>query len=257
MIMPSLVAVGLGAVIGFSSGLFGIGGSSVATPMLRIFGIPRFLALATPLPVNLPTAIVGGIAYWLKGMVRGRIVLWTSLTGVPAVVAGSYLSGHVPGRILMALTGTFVAAAGLWLMRRRTELPGRAEWTPAWVLVALGGVVGVLSGLLANGGGFLLMPAYLVLCRLTIQEAAATSLVAASFLAIPGIVVHMRLGHIDLNLALYLAIGAAPATYLGVRVGLALKRRHARWIFALFLLGFGLFFLARTFYRAEMYGWFT
>jgi uncharacterized membrane protein YfcA len=257
MVMPPLVAVGLGVAIGFSSGLFGVGGSSVATPLLRMFGIPRFLALATPLPVNLPTAIVGGIAYGLKGMVRGRIVFWTSLAGSPAVVVGSYLSGHLPGRILMALTGAFVTAVGLWLMRKPIECPDQAPRTPLWLLLGLGGVVGVLSGLLANGGGFLLVPAYLVLCKLSIQEAAATSLVSASFLAIPGIVVHMRLGHIDPNLALHLAIGAAPATYLGVRVGLALKRHHVRWLFAIFLLGFGLFFLARTFYRAEMYGWFT
>jgi uncharacterized membrane protein YfcA len=257
MLLHPLVAVGLGAVIGLSSGLLGVGGSSVATPLLRIFGTPRFLALGTPLPVNLPTAIVGGIVYALKGRVRGRIVLWTSLAGAPAVVAGSYLTGHMPGRVLMGLTGAFVTAAGAWLMRRGIGLADRPQWSPVWLLLALGGVVGVLSGLLANGGGFLLVPAYLVLCRLSAQEAAATSLVVASFLAIPGTVVHMRLGHIDLNLAIHLAIGAVPATYLGARVGLALKRRHARWVFALFLLGLGLFFLARTFYRAEMYGWFS
>jgi uncharacterized membrane protein YfcA len=255
MLRQPLMTVGLGAVIGVCSGLFGVGGSSVATPLLRMFGIPRLLALATPLPVNLPTALVGGVIYSLKGMVRGRIVLWTSLAGSPAVVVGSYLSGHVPGRVLMALTGVFVTAVGAWLMRRGIGPADRAQWTPVWLLLVLGGVVGVLSGLLANGGGFLLVPVYLVLCRLSTQEAAATSLVVASFLAIPGTVVHMRLGHIDLNLALHLAIGAVPATYVGAHVGLALKRHHARWLFALFLLGLGLLFLARTFYRAEMYGW--
>jgi len=257
MVMPPLVAVGLGVVIGVSSGLFGVGGSSVATPLLRMFGTPRFLALATPLPVNLPTAIVGGVVYSLKGKVRWRIVFWTSLAGSPAVVAGSYVSGHVPGRILMALTGIFVTAVGAWLMRTRIGPADQPQWTPVWLLLGLGGVVGVLSGLLANGGGFLLVPAYLVLCRLSTQEAAATSLVVASFMAIPGTVVHMSLGHVDLNLALHLAIGAGPSTYLGARVGLALKRHNARWLFALFLLGLGLFFFARTFYRAEMYGWFA
>jgi uncharacterized membrane protein YfcA len=255
MLMPPLAAIGLGAAIGVSSGLFGVGGSSVATPLLRMFGTPRLLALATPLPVNLPTAIVGGVTYALKGRVRGWIVFWTSLAGAPGVVVGSYLTGYVPGRILMALTGVFVTAVGAWLMRRRLRPADRPQWTPVSLLLGLGGVVGVLSGLLANGGGFLLMPVYLLVCRLSTQEAAATSLVVASLLAIPGTIVHMRLGHIDLSLALHLAVGAAPATYLGARVGLALKRRRARWVFALFLLGLGLLFLARTLYRAEEYGW--
>jgi uncharacterized membrane protein YfcA len=249
--------VGLGAVIGFSSGLFGVGGSSVATPLLRIMNVPRFAALASPLPVNLPTALVGGIVYWLKGKVRGRIVAWTALAGAPAVVVGSYLSNDVPGRILMASTGGFVVAVGLWLMRRRATAEVCRECAPAWMLLAVGAVTGFLSGLLANGGGFLLMPAYLLLCRLGFQEAAATSLVSALFLAIPGAIVHYHLGHIDARLAYHLALGAASGAYLGARTSLALRRHHARWLFAAFLLAFGLFFLIRTFYRAELYGWFT
>ncbi|HVP56621.1 MAG TPA: sulfite exporter TauE/SafE family protein, partial [bacterium] len=188
--MAPIAAVGMGAIIGFSSGLFGVGGSSVATPLLRLMDVPRFAALASPLPVNLPTAIVGGITYWLKRKVRGRLVLLTALTGAPAVVAGSYLSKDVPGRILMALTGGFVVVVSLWLVRQRDGGEGHRECAPAWLLLAIGAITGFLSGLLANGGGFLLMPAYLLLCRLDIQEAAATSLVAALFLAVPGTIVH-------------------------------------------------------------------
>jgi uncharacterized membrane protein YfcA len=255
--MTPVVSILIGAIIGFAAGLFGVGGSSVATPLLRLLGVPRFVALATPLPVNLPTAIVGGITYWRHRMVRGRIVLWTAATGMPAVVAGSYLSGHLPGRVLMFLTGGFVVTVGLWILRRaRMEDALRAR-APVWLLLPVGGIVGILSGLLANGGGFLLMPTYLVLCRLSMQEAAATSLVAASLLALPSSLVHFSLGHIDVHLAYDLAIGAAPAAYLGARVGLALQRHHVRWLFGIFLLGFGLFFLLRTFYRAELYGWFT
>jgi uncharacterized protein len=255
--MAPIAAIGLGAIIGFSSGLFGVGGSSVATPLLRLMNVPRFAALASPLPVNLPTALVGGITYWVKGKVRGRMVLWTALAGAPTVVAGSYLSSGVPGRILMALTGAFVVAVGVWLVRRPTAGEVRRECAPVWLLLAVGAVAGFLSGLLANGGGFLLMPAYLLLCSLGFQEAAATSLVSAMFLAIPGAIVHFKLGHIDVRLAYHLAVGAAPAAYLGARVSLALGKHHARWIFAMFLLAFGLFFLIRTFYRGELYGWFT
>jgi uncharacterized membrane protein YfcA len=119
----------------------------------------------------------------------------------------------------------------------------------------VGAGVGFLSGLLANGGGFLLVPAYLLLFRLKAQEAAATSLVAVALLALPGTWVHWQLGHIDAGLAALLAAGVMPATYLGARAALRLRGRDLRQLFGIFLVLFGLFFLARTLYRLELYGW--
>src|SRR5439155_26929174 len=95
--------IGVGVALGFLSGLFGVGGSSVPTPILRLLGVPRLVALATPLPVTLPTALVGGFTYWRRGLVNGRAALWTAAGGVPAVIVGSYLTMIVPGRLLMAL----------------------------------------------------------------------------------------------------------------------------------------------------------
>jgi len=246
-----------GVLIGFLSGLFGVGGSSIATPVLRLLGVPRLVALGSPLPLTLPTAVVGGVTYWRRGLVNGWAVLWTALGGVPAVVVGAYLTTVVPGRVLMALTGLFVAAVGVRVLCKPGEAPttGVRRTCPAWLLAVLGVGIGVLSGLLANGGGFLLVPTYLLLCRLSPQEAAATSLVGVGLLACPGTCVHWQLGHIDFGLVVLLALGATPSTYLGARVGLSLSRQRARWLFGMFLLLFGLFFLLRTVYRAEVYGW--
>jgi uncharacterized membrane protein YfcA len=115
----------------------------------------------------------------------------------------------------------------------------------------------LLSGLLANGGGFLLLPAYLLLFRFSPQEAAAASLVVVSLLAVPGTLFHYALGHIDFKIAALMAAGVIPAAYVGAHVGLSLSKEKARWFFGLFLLLFGLFFLLRTLYRAEVYGWFS
>jgi len=215
------------------------------------------LALASPLPVTLPTALVGGVTYWRKGHVRGRAVLWTALGGVPAVILGAYLTRVVPGRVLMFLTGLFVVAAGARVLRKPANVETTAVQQPfsPGLLLVVGVVVGLLSGLLANGGGFLLMPAYLLLFRMTHQEAAATSLVGVALLAIPGTWVHWQLGHVDLKLTALLSIGVIPSTYLGARIGLTLRRAQARWLFGSFLLLFGLFFVVRTLYRAEVYGW--
>jgi uncharacterized membrane protein YfcA len=247
----------LGGLLGFLSGLFGVGGSSVATPLLRLLNVPRLIALATPLPVTLPTAVAGAVAYWRKGVVDLRAAFWTAAGGVPAVVVGSYLTAVVPGRLLMLLTGGFVMLVGARVLR---GLPAEAGVSSAakprvWQYAAVGLGIGFLSGLLANGGGFLLVPAYLLLFHMEAQEAAATSLVAVALLAIPGTLVHWSLGHVDLRLALLLTAGVVPTTFLGAKVGMRLTARQARTLFGGFLLLFGGFFALRTLYRAETHGW--
>lgn len=252
-----ITMIAVGAFLGFLSGLFGVGGSSVATPVLRLLDVPRLIALGTPLPVTLPTALVGGWTYWRRGMVNGRAALWTAVGGMPSVIVGSYLTALVPGRLLMLLTGCFVVVIALRLLRK--PLPAETQTTrkpvSPWRFAAVGSGIGLLSGLLANGGGFLLVPAYLLLFQMSAQEAAATLLVAVALLALPGTWVHWRLGHIELRLALLLVAGATPATYLGARASMALNAQRARVLFGFFLLAFGLFFLVRTLYRAEVYGW--
>jgi uncharacterized membrane protein YfcA len=183
----------------------------------------------------------------------------------------------------MALTGLFVTLVGIRLLRkpvaaspdagatvaapepatapaysaRGTSEPQTGRPRPSTpLLLAVGAGVGLLSGLLANGGGFLLVPAYLLLFRMEARQAAATSLVAVALLALPGTFVHWRLGHIDPVLALQLAAGVIPSTYLGARLGVELEGRQSRLLFGWFLLLFGLFFLGRTLYRAEVSGWY-
>jgi uncharacterized membrane protein YfcA len=248
--------IAVGVALGFLSGLFGVGGSSVATPLLRLLQVPRLVALATPLPVTLPTAIAGGLTYWRRGMANIRIALWTAAGGIPAVILGSEMTTLLPGRLLMALTGFFTVAVGIRVLwGAPTPEQARPRALSPIPLITVGAAVGLLSGLLANGGGFLLVPAYLLLFRMEPQEAAGTSLVAVALLALPGTWVHWRLGHIDPSLALLLGAGVIPSTYLGARLGMSLPARHARRLFGGFLLVFGAFFLLRTLYRAEVYGW--
>lgn len=101
-------------------------------------------------------------------------------------------------------------------------------------------LVGLLSGLLANSGGFLLAPLFLTVLRLPIARALGTSLAVASALAVPGTVVHAWLGHIDWALVATLAITSVPLSLVGARLALRtdpqrLERGHgaavggARW----------------------------
>jgi len=255
----NLFLIVIGGVIGFLSGVFGVGGSSIATPLLRMIDVSRMVALGSPLPVTLPTAVIGGIIYWRRGLVHTKAVVWTAVGGVPTVLVGAYLTSEVPGRILMALTGLFVMIVGVRMLlnfeKSKTPLPKLQENRNLFVLVGI--ITGLFSGLLANGGGFLLLPAYLLLFRFSPQKAAATSLVAVSLLALPGTLAHYILGHIDFKIVALMAVGVIPSTYAGAHLGLSLSKDKARWYFGLFLLLFGLFFLLRTLYRAEEYGWFS
>src|SRR5439155_19593585 len=92
----------IGAGIGLLSGLFGVGGSSISTPLLRVLlNAPRLVALATPLPVTIPTAISGGLFYARRGRVNRRVVLWTVAGGLPGVVLGSLATSRVSDHLLM------------------------------------------------------------------------------------------------------------------------------------------------------------
>lgn len=242
--MTELEYVLVGVVIGILSGLFGVGGSSISTPVLRLaLGVSPLIALATPLPVTLPAAAAGGYVYASRGYVQWRVVLVCGLAGVPAVVLGALTTAVIHGSILLVLTGIFVAIVGLRLLTTRELAHHEAHLHESpWVVAAIGVVVGFLSGLLANGGGFLLMPAFVLMLGMTTQEAAATSLISIVAFAIPGTIVHWSLGHIDVRLMLLLSAGVIPASYLGSRVGVVLPDRMARLSFGMFLTLFGVFF---------------
>ncbi len=237
----------LGAVIGFLSGIFGIGGSSISTPILKIlFSIPALIALASPLPVTIPTAVAGTYNYWRKGLVRNDIVLWMTIGGLPGVVLGALGTRIVSGQWLMFLTGLFVAVSGLQMIRKskvKCETTFSQGRSSKLIMLLLGFVVGIFSGLLANGGGFLLIPVFVLLLGLSPFEAASTSLVCVAFYAIPGTLVHWWLGHIDWMLALGLSIGVIPASYLGSKLGLAVCEQRIGTAFGCFLAAFGVDFI--------------
>lgn len=202
----------VGALIGFLSGLFGVGGSGLSTPALKLlFPLPDLVALASPLPVTIPTALSGAYSYWRRGLVRRDVLLWTTIGGLPGVILGALGTRVVAVSWLMGLTGLFVVLIGLRLLTRvRSDAVPAAPWTRRRVVLAvtIGAAVGILSGLLANGGGFLMVPAFVLFLGLSMSEAAATSLVAVAIFAIPGTLVHWWLGHIDWLLVGALSVGS-------------------------------------------------
>src|SRR5512140_1576138 len=81
-------------LIGFLGGLFGKGGSAIATPMLSLIGIPGFIAVAAPLPATVPGTFIASVEYWKLHLLDWQIVRWSIAVGVPATIVGAYLTRY-------------------------------------------------------------------------------------------------------------------------------------------------------------------
>ncbi len=242
--LPWFLDIMVGAGMGLCSGLFGLGGSSIGTPILRLLGLPALIALASPLPLTLPSAIGGAIAYRKTHLVHWQIALFTSVCGIPGVLAGAWLTEFLSGYILMVLTALFilgVGAYGLSGLRNREQPETRAQlrhhiipyWSP---------FLGLINGLLANGGGLLLVPLYQLGIGLELRAALATSLATVALMALPATIVHSSLGHIDWELTGWLAIGVFPFTYLGSQLALYLPNLVLTRLYSVFLIALALYF---------------
>ena len=242
----------IGILIGFLGGLFGKGGSSIATPLLSLIGLPGFIAVASPLPATIPGTLIASAEYWQSRLLDWEIVWWSIGVGVPATVLGSLLTKFTGARVLLILTGCLVLGFGLSFLffprekSASTTLPLDTVnvrppfWRIRLLLIALG--VGVISGLLANAGGFLLAPAYARFLRRPIKVSFACSLAVSAALAVPGTIVHAYLGHISWSVAGLIALGSVPFSYLGAKVAIRTKSSHLERLYGIVLTALGVFF---------------
>jgi len=269
------------AVIGFFSGVlsgaFGIGGGIITTPAIRlILGAPALVAVGTPLPVILPTALTGALTYAKSGVADIRAGVTCGLAGSLTAVLGAWGTSLVGGDVVLLATAALIlyAAGDMVLQAYRTprnadatviadaagtpDAPAAfatpdadapdaaaAPGTPAphgtlMPLIVIGMVTGLYSGFLGLGGGFVLVPLLTRWLHFDMKRAIATSLVAVAMLAIPGTITHAMLGHIDWAIAFALSLGVIPGALLGARVTLGSSDRAVRFGFATLLVIVGI-----------------
>jgi uncharacterized membrane protein YfcA len=244
----TVVAVaGIGAGVGFLSGVFGKGGSAVATPLLAAVGIPPIAAVASPLPATIPTTMAAAVAYWREGMVDHRVVRWTLVIGLPATLAGAITTRWIGGSVLVLITDILITVLGLRVLWGSGHATGRSVDTepPLGAIVAIAVGVGFSAGLLANSGGALLAPLYLTVLHLPIKRTFACSLTAAAALAVPATVVHAALGHIDWAVVAVFAIASVPLSMVGARLALRTSSSRLERAYGVVLSGLGLGFLIK------------
>ena len=228
-----------GGLIGILSGMFGFGGSSISTPLLRtLFLIPPYYALATPLPMAFVSSSIATFKFHKNKLIDWKI----ALTLLPVIIIGSvfgaYLTKFINGKILMVLTAVF-----LIYMSIKIVLPHSLQKTYNKKLFPpLGFLIGFVSGLLANGGGILVVP-ILVMMGICLKKAIGTSMVIVLLGVTPSLIVHAYLGHIDWIISLLLIIGATPLSYVGAHITVGINKNLLRKLYGGFLLLFSTYFL--------------
>ncbi len=259
-----LVVLLVGAATGFLGGLFGKGGSALATPVLAALGIPAIVAVASPLPATVPGTVLAARQYHRQGLVDRRVLAWSVAVGIPATLVGALVTRWVDAEALVVGTELLVVALGIAILvgagrdragrdhvegsvRRGVggvgeevavdppEAGGLAVLAPPVAtapapatgrVVAVAAVVGLVAGLLANSGGFLLAPLYLVALRMPVRRSLGTSLAVSAALAVPGTVAHAALGHVDWVLVAVFGLASVPLSSVGARTALRVDPRR-------------------------------
>lgn len=236
----AIVAVGLGVVVGAFLGLLGGGGSILAVPAL-VYGLGQPVAQAVPtsLVVVGTAAAVGAVPKMRAGNVRWGVAGVFGGAGVATSFAGAWVNHRLPDDVVLIGFAVLMAAVGLRMLSSRGTGPTTPDHITGgrWLaVVATGAGVGFLTGLFGVGGGFVIVPALVLVLGLPISAAIGTSLVVIVITATASFTAH--LGQVDLNLAVVGAFtaGAVIAALAGGRLGRHLdEQRLRRWFAALVL----------------------
>ena len=238
--------------IGISLGLLGSGGSILTVPVLvYLVGQDEKVAIAGSLFIVGSIALVGSLQFVRAGLINWRSVVTFGIPGMAGTYLGAALAAYVSGLTQLALFAVVMLLAS-YLMLRPIRLKD-AERAPRalWKIAGDGLAVGILTGLVGVGGGFLIVPALVLLGGLSMHQAVATSLVVIALKSYSGFYKYLDvLGAqgLDLDwpvLGLVTVLGIA-GSIAGSRLARRVHQdRLKRW-FGYFLIVMGIYILARS-----------
>ena len=270
-----LVLLGLGAGVGFLSGLFGVGGGFLLTPLLVFYGIPSAIAVATTLSHITASSISGAMAQWrckavdftmaavmsAGGLVGTLVGVWLfsmmrEQGQMDLVVGLSYvvLLGIVGGIILNESIATLRARMGADVKRARPVnhvwihgLPFKMRFRQSQLYISvippvvIGFVVSALSAIIGIGGGFIIIPSMIYLLRMPTNMVVGTSLVQIIAITAFTTILQATSNYtVDIVLAAILVAGGVVGAQFGVRVGAKLRGEQLRLLMALLVLAVAL-----------------
>ena len=282
--------LGLGGLVGFLSGMFGVGGGFLMTPLLIFVGIPPTVAVASEANQILASSISGGMAHFQKrgvDMRMGCVLLAGGLLG-SAVGVQLYAVMREIGQIDLMISlcyVVFLGVIGLLMMIESIRAiharqigrniparrPGQHNWihglpfkmrfkvshlyTSIIPPILIGFFVGILAAIMGVGGGFIMVPAMIYLLRMPTNVVIGTSLFQIIFVSAAVTIMHaVKNQTVDVVLATILIIGGVMGAQIGARIGQKLRGEQLRALLALIVLGVGLKMLSDLlFMPAEIY----
>ncbi|MCA2012576.1 sulfite exporter TauE/SafE family protein [Cereibacter sphaeroides] len=265
------VLLGVGASVGMLSGMFGVGGGFLITPLLFFIGIPPAVAVATGANQVVASSISGVLAHLRRKTVdlkMGTVLLIGGLIGSSiGIVLFRWLSAM--GQIDLAVQLSYVLFLGVvgalmlqeslraWYRSSKSGAKRRKLHQHTWVHalpfkmkfrvsglyisvippLLVGASVGVLSAVMGVGGGFIMVPAMIYLLGMPTKVVVGTSLFQIIFTTAYTTIMHAVTGHsVDIMLATFLILGGVIGAQLGTQIGLRLKAEQLRILLALLVL---------------------
>lgn len=228
----------LGLVAGLFSGMFGVGGGLIIVPgLIAIAGFTPRLAAGTSLLTIVPLAAVGVVSYAAAGSISWIAAGLLALGAVIGAQLGTFLLSRIN---LVLLRRVFVGFILLSIVMLFVVVPSREvamqiTWGAGLALIAVGVLVGTLSGLLGIGGGAIIVPVLMVLFGASDLVAKGTSLLTMIPAAISGTVPNVIRRNVDVPAALIVGVAACLTTFLGSALAHAVSPLISNICFSLFL----------------------
>ena len=237
--------------IGLSLGLLGSGGSILTVPVLVfVVGEVEKVAIAESLAIVGAIAFAGCLPYARRGLVHWRSVLLFGVPGMVGAFLGAAASAYLSGTTQLVLFGFIMLAAAFLMLRppRGDEVLDDTEARVAWKIASDGLIVGAVTGLVGVGGGFLIVPALVLLGGLEIHVAVGTSLTIIALKSLTGFVKYLDV-LADLGLAvdwrligIFVLVGTVGSV-IGNLLASRTPQARLRQAFAVFLVVMGAFVL--------------
>jgi uncharacterized protein len=238
------IDLALGFVIGLTLGFLGGGGSILTVPALvYIVGQNPQAAVTASLLIVGANATMGALLHRTQGALNWRVALLFGGVGMVTAYLSAGLAHFLPPTVLLILFALLMLVIGAWMVFAKPPanypIGGRG-----WLVTASSGAgVGVLTGFFGVGGGFLIVPALVMLVGLPIRQAVGTSLVVIAMNSLAGLLGHLQGEAIDLTLVTLFVVAGLAGSLAGVRLARRIKPEQLRIGFAVFVMALAVFLL--------------
>lgn len=239
------------SVIGLSLGLFGSGGSILTVPILMyLLHIPATIAIATSLAIVAGISLGGSVFNVVRKQISYQHVLLFGLPGMAGTYFGAWLGTLVGSRWQLAVFVVLMALAAVLMWQGRKE-QGDVKPIPIPTTLLQGALVGVVTGFVGVGGGFLIVPALMLLAGLPLLLATGTSLMIIAMNSIAGFAKYYQAygvnnGVFDWHLIALMVAGGVVGSLLGSVISARLPKQLMQKGFAVFLVGMSGFVFVRS-----------